>query len=269
MCSHTAPFENVTDVLGVNTSENDENNARLSHDELTIVFGRKPKTQFAVTTQYIATRSSPTGAFGTPQPLFAGANQGFDEFSAWLSEDKLTVYWDTTGIDTSYSILKTTRSSTSIQFSRQDWEDVPNVNAFYPAYEPFVVPGVGMYFGSSFGGNSGLYFAPGDGSTFMAAAPITGLNTDAGEELPTPSLDGLALYFYGADREPGGQSADVWLSTRATTSDPFTTSTRDLGMLNTAGYEYPTWISDDNCRLYITAMDGSNIQNIRVATRTP
>jgi hypothetical protein len=64
-------------------------------------------------------------------------------------------------------------------------------------------------------------------------------------------------------------SADVWLSTRATKNAAFTTSTRDLGVLNTAGYEYPTWISDDNCRLYITAYDANNVQNIRVATRTP
>lgn len=264
-CAHTAPFTSKAEVMGVNTSTGSEFNARLSHDELRIVYaqGELP----GVVNQWTASRTTRDGAFGTPTELFATSTTQY-EGSAWLSDDELTVYWDQIAEVTDYgTIWVTTRTSTSVQFARADSTQIPLGT---DVYDPAVVPGVGMYFMRYETLGADLFLAAANGTGFDAPVPVAGLNTTAPEDMPTPSVDGLGMYFFGASREPGGEGVDVWVAARAATTDAFAGGSRDLGVLNTAGYEYPSWISDDNCRLYYTALDGSAThRDIWVATRAP
>jgi hypothetical protein len=81
----------------------------------------------------------------------------------------------------------------------------------------------------------------------------------------------LTIYF-GSDRGGSAGAADIWFAKRASTMATFqpsqTASTLNAS-LNSAGLDDPTWISPDDCRLYL-ASDRDEVpgmRNIYVATR--
>ena len=264
-CSHTQPFTSTVEVMGINGAL-DDFAPRLSHDELRIVFTRLTVPN-PVGNIFVAERSSRDGAFTSVTPV-SGINSPQDEYTAYLSENGLTAYYDR--LDASgYNIYQASRATTGDSFGMGS--EVSNVSngATTSDYEPFVVPGVGMYFGSQRSGNSSdIWFAPTLGGGGFGNPAILNTNVSAvgvNEELPTLSMDGLAIYFF---RYPG-LGLDVWVSTRPTTGDDWGVATNDLGVLNTAAYEeHPGWLSDDNCRLYYASRELGNL-NIRMAVRTP
>ena len=63
----------------------------------------------------------------------------------------------------------------------------------------------------------------------------------------------------------GVGNVDIWRATRAKTSDPWGNAV-NTSELNTTGYDYPGWISDDGCRLYFMT-DVSGALEIYVASK--
>jgi hypothetical protein len=108
-----------------------------------------------------------------------------------------------------------------------------------------------------------------------AGAPLTFTSVDgvnepsADEEAPTPSADGLTLYFY-SDRESAGHGR-VFVAHRSTTDGPFTTvSPVDEIVMPRDGWVSPGYLSVDGCRLYYNATEGPLKPNhLFVATRRP
>src|SRR5262249_52289533 len=114
-------------------------------------------------------------------------------------------------------------------------------------FEPYVTPSA-MFFGSRvLGSYPRLFAAAGSGTSFGRPAQLL---SDAflNPENPVVSLEQLTLYF-GASPDPASQR-DIWSASRASRDQPFGTPRR-LTELNTVGMDYPVWISDDSCRLYI------------------
>ena len=75
-----------------------------------------------------------------------------------------------------------------------------------------------------------------------------GVNTASNETAPALSADGLTLYF-GSDRPDGFGSTDLYMATRATTSDPFGDVTNLGADVNTASNDNNPTISADGLML--------------------
>ena len=73
-------------------------------------------------------------------------------------------------------------------------------------------------------GNGDVWFATRTRATdpFGAPAPVTAVNTDGFETSSAISTDGLTLWF-GSDRPGGAGDIDVWVSTRASRTEPWST----------------------------------------------
>jgi hypothetical protein len=260
-CSHETPFEELALVVGVN-DERQQQNPWLSHDERTMVFCDQGQGEQGEL--FIATRSSPTGSFDPPAPI-GGIESPDHEYRGQLSDDLKTIYFDRNTVGGDYQLLVATRTSVAAEFS--DISPVAGVNSALDDYEPFVTD-QGLYFGSNRDDVGDLYVAPSTASGFGKPVALTAVNSEADEEMPVPSADGLALYFLARDRGPDGAAIDVWVSTRADVDAEWGEPVRLGAPINTEGNEYPGWLSDDNCRLYFTSDVGGD-RDIWVATRSP
>jgi hypothetical protein len=128
-----------------------------------------------------------------------------------------------------------------------------------------------LWFYSNRSGAGDIYRAPRTGpTTFGAPVELADINTPTFQEgSPVVSEDGLVLYF-ASNRTDGAQAKglrDVWVSTRATTKDPFGLP-RNVGELNTPTDESPNWLSADGCRLYIGRANGPSTDFL-IAVRRP
>ena len=256
LCAHDQPFVSFGPVPGVNTT-GEEQNAWLSHDELTIVLSRKMDVTGG--DLFVAHRAHREDEFG-----FAVAideiNTGSDEYRPSLSDDGKTIYFDRRDITNAYTIMTAVRGSSTGVFGEA--APVAVVNSDHSDFEPFVTAD-GMYFGSTRAGLPDLYFAPRAGGGFGTPVALTEVNSDVAEEIPVPRFDGRALYFSAADRGASGGTTkghltDVWIATRSAPGATFGSPMPVFELATTDG-EYPTWLSDDNCRLYfVTTRTGND-----------
>ena len=78
------------------------------------------------------------------------------------------------------------------------------------------------------------------------------VNSSSWESYACLSSDDLELYF--VSNRPGGEgSSDLWVTTRATRSDPWD-SPKNLGpTINTSNYEDAPWITPDGLELYFSS----------------
>jgi Tol biopolymer transport system component len=88
------------------------------------------------------------------------------------------------------------------------------------------------------------------------------LNTDAFEAFPTPSADGLTLFF-NRSTTFDSQDSDIWVSTRAR---QWSAPQRVSGAINSERAEFSPALSPDGNRLYF-ASERSGIVELWVATR--
>jgi Tol biopolymer transport system component len=118
--------------------------------------------------------------------------------------------------------------------------------------------GLELYFGSDREGgfgNSDIWVSTRASVDDDWSAPVNlgaVVNTDSAESTPSISDDGLTLYFsdWIAPR-PGGQgSVDLWVTTRASKSDPWTTPVNLGPTVNSSGFDVTPEISSDGLELY-------------------
>jgi len=81
-------------------------------------------------------------------------------------------------------------------------------------------------------------------------AKVPVVNTNAEEFAPVLSKDGLTLYFGSDAAALGFAGINVWVAKRATTAVDFSPPAV-LTSVSSASDEQPTWISPDDCRLYL------------------
>jgi hypothetical protein len=137
-----------------------------------------------------------------------------------------------------------------------------------------------MYFYSIRSGGSGCrdIFSStlGENGDFTPAVLVTELNTPGEDEQPAIRRDGLEIFF-GSNRPlgapcqgAGNPGGDLYVSTRASTSDPWG-SPVGLGMpINTAGAEGRPALSNDGRSLYFFSdgLGGEGSTDLFVSTRT-
>ncbi|MFC1793417.1 LamG-like jellyroll fold domain-containing protein [Planctomycetota bacterium] len=99
------------------------------------------------------------------------------------------------------------------------------------------------------------------------------VNSSVDDDHPSISADGLSLYF-SSDRSGGLGNTDIWITTRATTNDPWT---EPVNLGSTVNSKYAEWcpnISNDGLSLYFSDFitsyrpGGYGIMDIYVTTRS-
>jgi Tol biopolymer transport system component len=263
LCRHDEPFVSFGPVPGVNTT-GEEQNAWLSHDELTLVLSRAQSSTGG--DLFVAHRAHLGDDFSAAVAIDE-LDSGSDEYRPSLSDDGLTIYFDRRDITLAYTLMTAVRETPDGVFGEPAVLAV--VNGTGSDFEPFVT-GDGMYFASTRAGLPDLYFAPRAGAGFGTPVALTDVNSEVADEVPVASADGRALYFSAADRgltggTTKGHGTDVWIATRSAPGATFG-SPAPVTELATSDGEYPTWLSDDNCRLYyVTTRSGTH--DLWVASR--
>lgn len=262
-CNPVAPFGTPVLVEGVNTDAN-EVTARLSPDELTIVYARSSTAPHDL---YLATRTSIDGAFGNEQ-LFVSPNSIYSDVWPNLSPDGLALYFSSDRPNPgTFNTLRATRPTIDQPFGAATTVtglDAGDITGY------LISSGTAFYFASSVRpglGGADLYRATIDANgTFGNVAAVTGLvNTSANEDQPVVTADELRVFFR---RSVAGEE-DIYSSARTTTGEVFGPASAVEGLAMAGVNEEPSWISPDGCRLYFFSRmpGGPMMQNIWVASR--
>jgi Tol biopolymer transport system component len=270
-CSPTAAFGRPTGLTALNTQNNDEQ-ATLSADELTLYFSRDDNGGAANGNYDIfqATRASKTAAFGAASAVAGVNTTTAQERGPRVTADGLTMYATSRTIPTAttkFRVTFATRASTADSFG--PLQEVPVVNgpATFNDSDPFIsADGRVLYFSSDRSGNSALYRSVKTGGTFSAPELVMGtnLNTTSEEATPLLSEDELTLFF--ASTRPGRGSADIYQANRASAQEPFG-DPKPLNELNGIDPDIPSWISPDGCELYFTRFTPANNLELAVTLR--
>ncbi|MBN2271003.1 MAG: protein kinase [Sedimentisphaerales bacterium] len=255
----------------VNNSASD-GDADISPDGLALYFNCDGPGTIGFNDLMVATRASKQGSWGTPVNLGSTVNSSTADSQPYILADNLALLFTSNrpGGFGGDDIYITRRSSID-----QPWSKPMNlgsaVNSPMLDWHPCLSPdGSMLIFQSDRQGGLGefdLWQAPiipvqKQTAGFVFGKPTNlgpAVNTTYHEVFPCISSDGLELYF-GSDR-PGGHgsaenrsgeygSSDIWVSKRATTSDPWG-EPKNLGpRVNTQASETPTCISSDDLDLY-------------------
>lgn len=252
-CNPDAPFTELAPVPGLGTGA--VQSGHLSRDELTIVFSQMTATPVQrYGDLYIAHRDHVGDEFARARALDEVSSSD-DELSASLSDDLLTLYFDREVGDRQYQIFAAMRGTTEDAFGPP--VEISLGDAQTSNFEPFISHG--LYFGSTRnGGIASLFMAPGTGTQFGRAQPLSSLETVSvatAYENPVVSADGLTIYFGAAP--DAASHKDIWIAHRVNADAPFD-APHLVKSVNTPAHETPDWISSDGCRLYFsTTRDGS------------
>ena len=258
-CDPRDPFDDLQLVPGLTTDAN-ERNAWLSPDERTVYFNRDvalPASRLGDI--FVAHRDKPDGPFGDATAL-EWLTTTDDEYRPSVSRDGTTLYFDrqeTTGFVT----LSSTWSAETQRFETA--APLTDIRQQYDAFEPAVTDRE-IYFSSQRGGAADLFVARRRDGGFDEPEALRFVNSIEPDEMAVPSADGLTLYF-GTTR--AGRQFDIWVAHRRDTDAAFT-DPEPVGELSTGMKEWPSWLSDDGCRLYFSS-DWNGNHDIWVATRTP
>jgi hypothetical protein len=257
-CDPSGVFDPPVPVPGL-SSAGFRRYARFSPDELTAVFTDEAGS--GMLDIYQAERPSIADSFGTPVKLGVSSDTGQD-FAPTLSPDQLTIVFASDRVFGGiYQLYEATRTSPTATFGapslasgvqppdpRNQFDDLPFLTG----------DGQELWFESGRPGTSTIWRAAVNGSAFANPMPVPELDN---WNSPVLSADRLTVYVSNFPQDP--PVTQVWVAHRSATTEAFPAPAvvRELG--STAAD--PTWLSPDNCRLYL--QDGGG--EIYVAVRHP
>jgi hypothetical protein len=265
LCDVGAPFSKISLVQGLEGRE--IGSARLTPDERAIVFsGFNGCTTESCIDLFRAERGERTVPFEVQplqQALMPGVNTPLaSEYWPTFTADGLLLFLESSRSsaklpDGGYGferarIWSATRPNQTAQFSEPYLQDIFNVDSANEG-APYLHPdGTSLYFisnGRSSKGGLDLFVATLD--TFGGASSVKNMdavNTAFSESAPVVSRDDRVLYF-ARESEP---HHEIWVATR---SSPLLTfgAPRRVSEVNTGYNEWPSWVSEDQCRLYFVS----------------
>jgi hypothetical protein len=263
VCDRRTPFGPPRPIDSLNTLENDELWPRLSPDELTIVLGtQRAPDAFGV---YMATRPSRELPFGRPTFLSTVNAQPAFDADPMLSADGLTLYLHSTR-DGNSDLFFAKRSSTTAVFSKP--VPIASLNSTLGDIQPFLSADMStLWFVREGPTGAQILRAPVRGESYGPAEVVSELDSEQQEWLPTPSADGLTIYF-ASKRSGGAGDFDIWVAHRGRVDAAFDQPTPVLE-LDTPALEAPGFLSPDLCRLYFHRASGPGKSDLFVAERAP
>ena len=199
--------------------------------------------------------------FGTPTNLGPTVNSSAQMFAPSISVDGLELYFTSNrpGGYGGYDIWVTTRETTD-----EDWGNAVNLGPIVNSSAAEGLPsisadGLALYFSDYWSGlrpgGSGNYdlwvttraTKDDEWGTPVNLGPI--VNSSANDFTPSISADGLSLYFESG--RPGGYGGDdIWVTTRATTDDDWSTPVNLGPTVNSSAQEGGPSISADGRTLF-------------------
>src|SRR4051812_4811948 len=245
-------------VAGLDSTFDDQG-ARFTPDELTVVFARSRAA--GTSDLYMATRATLGDAFGDPM-LLGTVNSVNSELWPTLSPDTLLMLFDSDRATTKFHVFATKRASADATFG----PPAASVALADGDAEPLLANAAALYFTSSARmglGMGDIYRVDIDstGATGTPAAVIGDVNSAADEAAPAVTADERVMAF--------ARDGDVYLASRSSPADGFGTAAAIAGLADPAAHETPTWISPDGCHLYVQsdAAGGMGGIDLYVASR--
>jgi hypothetical protein len=255
-CDPTIPFGAAMPISELETKA-DDLAARLTPDELTIVFARgtAPPTYDL----YEATRAHASDPFGAPA-LLASVNSVYSDTFPSLSPDQLSLFFDSTRTSGMVHIYTSHRTTSSDPFGPpsavlavSDGEDhalLASASALY--FASALRTGLGMH---------DLWHADVDasGTVGTPSSVIGPVNSGDDEDYPVLTSDELQLYFVRTN----ATGSTLYETTRAAATEPFTTPMPITDLVPPGSSSIPSWVSPDGCHLYLSSdapgMGGSDL----------
>lgn len=230
---------------------------------------------------WMATRGSVDEAWGEPFNVGAPVNSASDDFCPTIARDMHTFYFASRrqvgvqGVDwCGGSDLYVTRRREDGTF------DPPrnlgcDVNSAADEFGPFPTEergsGPTLYFSSTrpgYGSGGNLYRSESHGGVFGVPELVPNVNSMVDDGQPNLSRDGLELYFYSARTDlPGAQGGnDIYVATRASSSDAWSTPVNLGRAVNSSASETRPSLSWDGTTLYFGSTRAGT-SDIYVTTR--
>ncbi len=248
----------------VNSAFSDQGPA-ISKDGLSLYFTSNRPGGLGGFDMYVSQRASVADPWGTPMNLGPTVNTAFDEGNPAFSRDGHLLFFQSKrlpsfgGID----IWVSQREHTHDDF---DWQPAVNLGAGVnsaaddngPSYFENDEDGAPqLYFGSSRPGGLGaadIYVSEqmADGS-FGPAVLVPELSSPMGENRPSIRHNGLEIFFQSNRIGSIGLSNDLWVATRASTLDAWSTPVSLGNTINTAFIEQNPYLSSDNKTLLFSS----------------
>ncbi len=244
----------------VNSSANDFLPS-ISADGLSLFFSSRRPGGYGDPDIWVTTRETTDDDWGEPVNLGPTVNSSYNDNAPNISADGLTLFFgsERPGGYGSADVWVTTRASVS-----DPWGEPvnlgPTVNSSHLEGTPSISSdGLSLFFESDRPGGSGSWdiwvttraTTDDDWSAPVNLGPT--VNSSTYEQTPSISADGLSLFF-GSSRPGGfGTSSDLWVATRATTSDPFGVPVNLGPMANSSASDHSPSISSDGSILYFAS----------------
>lgn len=210
---------------------------------------------------WMSTRARTDEPWGAPVNVGEPVNSDADDFCPTLARDGHTFYF----VSTRDAEGSCGEGDIYVTRLREDGGfDQPRnlgctVNSPKTEFSPFPLPqgstGPVLYFSSTrpgLGEGGDLYMSEFRGGTFGPPELIPGVNSPVDDGQPNVRRDGLELFFYSARADlPGAQGGnDIYVATRSSTSDDWSTPVNLGAAVNSDGSETRPSLSWDGTRLY-------------------
>ncbi len=265
-CAWDAPFGEPTLIAEFAGTMTDQDAARLTPDELHIVFAARvaDKTNWQI---YQAKRAHSGDPWGAAAPL-GGVNDASQSYGASLASNELTVYFGSDRTGGAFHIYAAKRKSADVVFEPPAMLDGVNSTMGNSDYMPFVsADGSELWFNSSPPAateGDDILRSRWTGSSWDVPVHVDVLNSSWQDWSPSVSADLLTVYF-ASDRPPSSGN-DVWVAHRdgkASFGAP-----QRVPQLSSPASDVPSWLSPDGCRLYMSRTS-SGSRHLYLATRAP
>jgi hypothetical protein len=247
------PWGTPMKVVGASDPAIQEDDGTLSYSQLEIVFARQNAADNNRKDLYWASRSTPTGTFGTPL-LLELSLIGSAEETPRFSFDDLTLYFASNRGGGTLDIYSITRGATGT---------------------PFV--GLGTTMPGLASGTVEKWFAPCDNNQYLVIlgpdvaqgtlpnppTVVASLSTDETETGTFITKDCLTAYWASF---ASGDNA-IYTSTRASIADPWPPPTMVMDFAALGGEQSDPWISPDQRTFALTSDVTGNQNDIYISTR--
>jgi Tol biopolymer transport system component len=266
-CAWDDPFGTPVPVVELNgPASSEEGSARLTPDEKTVYFHRRTANALDI---FVAHKAPGAVQFGTPEPVTV-LNSPTDDAHPTISSDGLTIAFARYSALTEYDLFVATRQSINDDFL----EPIPRggLNNSLQNWSPFLTADGALLLFTWPTDPEPLRFAPLAASVFPSTdggTPIERIGAHQTDSFPVLTADQLTMYF--SSRRPGSSEDDIYVAHRATAMSAFSAAKIVPNVNDDATFtaDHPTWISPDNCRLYIDSRRSGYQLDIFVATRVP
>ena len=255
-CDPTAPFGAPVLIPELADPTFDESSLRLLPDELSGYYWRG---NVGARDIYLATRPTPTEPFTLS--VVPGLDSATDELDPAPSSDGTFMVLR---LELNPSDLFIATRNAPDSFTTPTALTTVNIAANHDR-QPFLPIGRDeLFFSSTRSGFGDIYVSTRNGTSFSAPTLVGELAStmDDGDPIVTP--DGLTIYFR-SNRPSVLDNYNIFRATRSTPTEAFGAATY-IDNINTPANDNPSWISPDDCRLYMSS-DIAGTFDVYVATR--